>query len=210
MIISHKHRFIFFAVPKTATHAIRQGLRPHLDKGDWEQQTLFGEQYLPIPELAALKHGHVSVREIKPHLTDDIWTNYFKFAFVRNPLERFVSSCFFLNRTNPEFEAQAVTFMRAAIQRPRFRQRVLGRPQAAFLINEAGAIGVDYVGRYESLQTSFDEICQRIGIATYDLRRKNTSQHDKYQKYLDADLRRSVADFYRDDLQLFGYAGGDV
>ena len=34
MIISHKHRFIFVAVPKTATHAVRKALRPHLGR-DW-------------------------------------------------------------------------------------------------------------------------------------------------------------------------------
>ena len=30
MIISHAHRFIFFAVPRTGTHALRAALQPHL------------------------------------------------------------------------------------------------------------------------------------------------------------------------------------
>ena len=34
MIISHRHKFIFFAVPKTATHTIREALRHHKVKGN--------------------------------------------------------------------------------------------------------------------------------------------------------------------------------
>jgi hypothetical protein len=54
VIISHRHKFIFFAVPKTATHATREALRQHLGPDDWEQQVLFGKQALPMPEIAAL------------------------------------------------------------------------------------------------------------------------------------------------------------
>lgn len=205
MIISHRHKFIFFAVPKTATHTIRQALRKHLAQDDWEQQTLFGEQYLPIPELATLKHGHISVRELKPHLPDDTWDTYFKFAFVRNPYDRFVSACFFLNRKTADFEASAVSFMKEALKRPRFQQRALGRPQADFLTDSSGKLALDHVGRYETLQESFDEICHRIGIASSDLSRKNASQHSSHTEYYDQELKDQVTDFYADDLRLFSY-----
>lgn len=208
MIISHRHKFIFFAVPKTATHTIRQALRKHLAVNDWEQQTLFGEQYLPIPELAALKHGHISVRELKRHLPDDTWDTYFKFAFVRNPYDRFVSACFFLNRKTANFETSAVAFMKDALRRPRFQQRALGRPQADFLTDSSGKLALDHVGRYETLQESFDEICHRIGISSSDLSRKNVSQHSSHTKYYDQELKEQVADFYGDDLRLFSYEFG--
>ena len=38
MFASHKHKFIFLAVTKTATHAIREALRRHTFEGDREQQ----------------------------------------------------------------------------------------------------------------------------------------------------------------------------
>jgi len=205
VIISHKHRFIFFAVPKTATHAVRQALRTHLAAGDWEQQTLFGEQYLPIPELAAMKHGHISARQLKHHLPQGTWDSYFKFGFVRNPFDRFVSACFFLNRGVQDFQSSAGSFMKQAVRRPRFQQRALGRPQAHYLCDHTGEIAVDYVGRYESLQASFDHICKEIGISSSNLSRKNASEHDSYAKYYDKELRDLVADFYRDDLRLFAY-----
>lgn len=203
MIVSHSHKFIFFAVPKTATHAVRQALRQHLTEDDWEQQTLFGKQFLPIPELAALGHGHISAKQLKPHLPADTWETYFKFAFVRNPFDRFVSTCFFLNRGTPNFEGSALSFMKAALGRARFRARVLVRPQADLLTDSLGGIAMDFVGRYESLQASFDEICDRIGVPSSSLPRKNVSRHRSYDEYYDETLKQQVADFYRDDLRLF-------
>ena len=29
MIVSHRHRFIFFAVPRTGSHAVRVALQPY-------------------------------------------------------------------------------------------------------------------------------------------------------------------------------------
>ena len=205
MIVSHKHKFIFFAVPKTATHAIRTALRQHLGGDDWEQQTLFGKQYLPFPELAALNHGHISADQLRSFLPVATWDAYFKFGFVRNPFDRFVSACFFLNRKTSNFEADARSFMRDALERPRFRARMLIRPQAHFLTDAHGRLAIDQVGRYESLQSSFDHICSRIGIPVQSLAAKNVSQHGTFDHYYDVELREKVAEFYRDDLRLFGY-----
>ena len=205
MIISHKHKFIFFAVPKTATHAIRQALRDNVVEDDWEQQTLFGKQYLPIAELANLGHGHISVRQLLPHLPDDTWNSYFKFGFVRNPYDRFVSTCFFLNRENPEFRKSAVKFMKNALNVERFRQRMLVKPQNQQLVDDDGNIALDTVGRYENLQESYDEICTRIGIPTTELGRKNPSSHDAYSEYYDEELKDRVASYYADDLRIFSY-----
>ncbi len=205
MIISHRHKFIFFAVPKTATHTIREALRQHTGPDDWEQQVLFGEQFLPIPQLARLHHGHISAQEIRPHLEAEIWDTYFKFAFVRNPFDRFVSCCFFLNRENPNFEDTAVAFMKERLQRTRFQQRVLVRPQYRQLCTADGEIALDYVGRYEDLQESYNTICERVGLPVSELSKKNTSEHSGYTRYYDDDLRHRVAEFYKEDLRLFSY-----
>lgn len=206
MIISHRHKFIYFAVPKTATHTIREALRQHLGPDDLEQQVLFGKQYLPFPEIAAIEHGHICANEIRPHLSATVWDDYFKFAFVRNPYDRFVSTCFFLNRGNPDFAASAVAFMKDRLPRPRFQQRVLARPQFQQLTNSDGKLALDFIGRYEELQQSYDSICDRIGIPGIELGKKNTSQHSSFVEYYDDDLKQAVAEFYAEDLRLFSYA----
>ncbi|MGI9271678.1 MAG: sulfotransferase family 2 domain-containing protein [Woeseiaceae bacterium] len=210
MIISHRHKYIFFAVPKTATHTIREALRQNMGPDDWEQQVLFGAQSLPIPEIAALQHGHITANEIRPHLDAEIWQSYFKFGFVRNPFDRFISVCFFLNRSDPNFAATAVAFMKDRLTRKRFQQRVLVRPQNLQLCGNDSEIALDFVGRYEDLQQSFDTICEKIGVPGIELGRKNTSKHARYLDYYqDDELRQLVAEFYAKDLRLFSYELAD-
>lgn len=205
MIISHKHKFIFFAVPKTATHAIRAALRQHTGEGDWEQQVLFGKQSLPIPEIAKLQHGHISVTQIRPHLSDEIWQDYFKFAFVRNPFDRFVSVCFFLNRNNPQFAVNALRRMKASIGSERFRQRLLVRPQVLQLMDENKQIALDYVGRYEDIQQSLDHVFDHLNLPHTELESKNASNHRAYSSYYDQELTDLVSAYYREDIDKLKY-----
>ena len=205
MIISHKHRFIFFAQPRTGTHAIRAALQPHLGRDDWQQQALTRTLRLPIPELARIGHGHISLRQVQAHLPSEIWRKYFKFAMVRNPYERFVSACTFLNRRNPDYAGTETAFMKSALLRQQFRRRVLVLPQVALLVNDAGAVGMDFVGRYERLQSAFDQVCERTGIPQTHLTRRNASHYGDYRRYYDEVLLERVNVFYRTDFDQFDY-----
>jgi hypothetical protein len=206
VIVSHAKKFIFFAVPKTGTHAVRELLSTHKGPEDWEQQILFGKQFLPIPEIAKIQHGHISVQQIVPYLDTSIWQDYFKFAIVRNPFDRFISICFFLNRKNPLFLETPLQWMKSAIKVQRFRERVLVKPQYQQLIDAQGNIAMDYVGRYEVLQDSIDEICQRLQVETTQLQKRNTSEHKQYREYYDEELKSAVEIFYQEDLTRFNYA----
>lgn len=205
MIISHTNKFIFFAVPKTATHAIRQALHVYTGPDDWEQQTLFGEQALPIAEIARLQHGHITVREIKPFLSAETWKSYYKFSIVRNPFDRFVSVCSFFNRNDREFADNPLLWMKTALRRPRFQQRLLVRAQYLQLIDDNGELALDYLGRYEQLQASVDHIFDTLGLDSVTLQAKNSSEHDDFTDYYDPELRAMVAEFYHQDFSLFNY-----
>ena len=205
MIISHAHKFIFFAVPKTGTHAVREVLRMHLSEDDWEQQMLTGNQSLPIPEIARIGHGHVTVREIKPYLSQEIWSEYHKFAFIRNPFDRFVSVCAFLNRGNPAFARSPLQWMKEALNRPRFRERVLVREQFEQLCNEEREIGIDSVYRYENLQESLDNVLGKLSLSSSPLSVLNSSEHKVYSEYYDEELKGLVQALYSTDIEEFNY-----
>ena len=205
MIVSHRHKFVFFAVPRTATHAVRAALADVLDPGDWRQEALTERVALPVPALARLGHGHISLLQAATHLPGTICRDYFKFAFVRHPFDRFVSVCAMLNRRDPRYPGREQAFMKSAMARPRFRARVLVRPQVAMLTTPAGDLGMDYVGRFETLQGSFDEVCDRIGLERRHLDVRNAAQHGDYRDIFDAELTGSVAAFYREDFVRLDY-----
>lgn len=95
--------------------------------------------------------------------------------------------------------------MKRTLTIPRFRQRVLVRPQNQQLTDENGQIAVDFVGRYEDLQASYDTVCEQIGLPTLELGRKNPSKHDDFTNYYDDELRDVVSAYYADDLKIFDY-----
>jgi len=66
MIISHAHRFIFAAVPKTGTHSVRQALREQMGEEDVEQVILFVDKRFLWPDLAVIRHGHLALRQVRP------------------------------------------------------------------------------------------------------------------------------------------------
>lgn len=205
MIISHKHRFIFVPIPKTGTHAVRQALREHLGPEDIEQVGLFVEKKFPFPEIARLRHGHLSLSQVRPFIGEDMADTYFSFGFVRNPFDRFVSYCAFMTREHGAFDRDPRGTMRHILFDLRPTQHIHFQPQYKLLAGEDGVIEVDYVGRVESIQQDYDEICRKIGIAPRVLDRVNTSRRGDYRNYYDAELVDAIAALYRRDLELFDY-----
>ncbi len=204
MIISSLHKFIFVAIPKTGTHSVRQALRHHMGPQDLEQVGLFVKKHFPIPELARLQHGHLSLQQIRPYLRDEEWASFFKFAFVRNPFDRFVSYCAFMTRDQGSFERDPKGVMRHFLAQPPL-QHLLFQPQHLLITDADGNVLANHIGRVEEMQRSYDEICERIGISTATLDRVNSSKRADYRGYYDQPLIDGVAKLYARDLELFGY-----
>jgi hypothetical protein len=206
MIISHRHRFIFAAVPKTGTHAVRRALREQLGEQDVEQVGLFVNRRFPWQDLAAIQHGHLSLRQVRPYVGEAAFDGYLKFAFVRNPFDRFVSYCAFMLRGGDAFQRQPREVMRHMLFIAPPEHHVLFQPQASLLVDEDGhTLLADAIGRVEDMQGSYDAICTRIGIPSVPLERVNGSNHRDYRDYYDQALIDGVAARYAQDLELFGY-----
>jgi hypothetical protein len=205
MIISRQHRFIFTAIPKTGTHAVRQALREHLGPEDQEQVRLFVEKALPVPELAALRHGHITLQQLRPHLSEEDFAGFCKFAFVRNPFDRFVSYCSFITRQQGAFDRDPKAVMRHFLFQAPPEKHILFAPQHIFVTGPDGELLADEIGRVEQMQASYDRICVRIGIPSRPLDKVNESRRGHYRDYYDQTLIDGVASRYARDLELFGY-----
>lgn len=206
MIISHRHRFIFVAVPKTGTQSIRAALRPHLGPEDWEQEDWDGSRRFPLPDMAALGHGHLGVDDVRPKLAPGLWEAYFTFAFVRNPWTRFVSCAFFRNRHRPLFRSRPRGVMKLLLESGAVRDDILFKPQHGFVESAAGDARVAFVGRYERLQEGFDTVCDRVGLPRSVLPHLNDTEHAPPGDYYDDELQESVGRYYERDIRTFGYA----
>jgi hypothetical protein len=205
MIISHQHRFIFAAVPKTGTHSVRRALREHMAAEDIEQVGLFVNKRFPYEQLAAIRHGHLSLHQVRPYVGEEIFGSYFKFAFVRNPFDRFVSYCAFMTRDRDIFQRAPQSVMHHVLFVEPPEQHILFQPQHTVLADPSGRLLTDMVGRVEEMQASYDAICARIGIPSQALEQVNGSKHGDYRQYYTPQLRDGVIARYGRDLELFGY-----
>lgn len=203
MIISHKHKFIFFAPPKTGTHSIRFALRPQLGPDDEEHVNLFKSSKLSIPELSDRTDGHISVKDIRPYISDDAWNGYFKFCFVRNPWDRFVSAALFRNRNKTEETPGEI--LERIVARELITPTSFYRSQASYVLDSEQKPALDFVGRVENMQADFDHICRHVGLITTLLEKRNENPHEHYKAYYNKELIDKVATLYADDIALFGY-----
>jgi hypothetical protein len=204
VIISPNHKYVFVAVPKTGTHAVRQALRPHMGAGDMEQVGLFVKRQFPIADLAKVGHGHISLEQLRKFMDPAKFAEYFKFAFVRNPFDRFISYCSFITRERGAFKTDPQKVMRRVLANPP-SEHVLFWPQNTFLVDGEGKLLTDYIGRVETMQQSFEFIASKIGVPAVQLDKVNATERSAYRDYYDQELIDGVAKLYADDLKLFEY-----
>ncbi|WP_339924723.1 sulfotransferase family 2 domain-containing protein [uncultured Cyclobacterium sp.] len=204
MIISHSHKFISFAIPKTGTHAVRFALRPFLEVGDEEQVALFHHSKLQTGDFQKRKNGHITALEIKPHLSPEIWTSYLKFAFMRNPYERFVSACFFKHPLLAKEHANTTkcrAYMKLLIQRESNHTSLFFRPQCDYIMDEKGKLMVDFIAQTENMDKDLESIFFRLNLPFKSPAKINSSNHLPYMAYYDDELRSLISRFYKKDFE---------
>lgn len=198
MIISRRQKFLFAAFNKTGTTSIEQALQPYSSK--LLELKLRVLHRFVINDRHMFKH--VRPVHIKQLLGDEEWDSYFTFSFVRNPWDRAVS-LYFYHRKNPK---------RHPLAQKSFEEWVYGggtgtvrKSMSEFVSDDNGQIIMNYIGRYESLQHDFREICDRIGLSGVELPHLNKSRHRGYQKYYNGRTKRIVEDWSRKDIETFEY-----
>ena len=69
----------------------------------------------------------------------------------------------------------------------------------------SGRVMVDYLARFESIESAYVDLGLRFGVALPAPSHENKSQHRRYETYYDVKLRSVVARAYQADFELLGY-----
>lgn len=144
----------------------------------------------------------------------DEWDDYFRFTVVRNPWDRLVScwsqkvnwhSAPWRNlRRWKEFD-DFVKIVCTKMNPSSLKCDRHVRMQTTLYNPEK----IDYIGRFENLQESFDHICGKIGIDKLELQKVNVSKHTEYTKYYTDTTRELVQQTYAQDIEQLGYIFGE-
>jgi len=161
------------------------------------------------------------------------FASYFKWGFVRNPWGRLVAGYEFVSarakvkdkypfsklirdmwKKKDIFKGRTNYKAAAIWNNEAFelygRKRFVLTPQYFFLEID-GQLAMDFVGRFENLDSDFKYVCQKLG-QPYKLEHKNRSADQyigdiklDYQEYYTKELRDMAGDIYARDIELFGY-----
>ena len=215
MLISHSHRFIFVHVAKSAGLSLRDALCDYVEE----------PEHFRIQRQAKLVNGkpntlyamwkealiHPTAVQIRKELGESPFDSYFKFAFVRNPWDLQVSMYHFILKETGHRHHQTVKamanfadYLEWVVATPKPFAKGATKFQKDMLCDHQGRVLVDFVGRYETLGTDFEYLCQRLGIRASMLH-LNQSYHRDYRCYYDKKTQDLVADFFKEDIALFGY-----
>ena len=211
-MISNKHKFIFFAIPKNCSTTIRKMLHPYADVEESLQNTF------DTPGKRMWDHIHANPHEMGSHFTEQNWNmnQYFKFTFVRNTWARVVSMYTYRSKQYTELHG-ADRYTKAYPDMARWLVEATPDNFKSYLKIRPYSTGdqmqwvddCDFVGRVENLQSDFDFVCSKIGINCQELPRKNKTEHKHYTEYYDDETRELVATIHKEEIQRFGYVYGE-
>lgn len=189
-MISHRLKFVFIHIPKTAGISIGNHLSRFTDEN--------------------LSEGHKRLIDYS-----NFDKNYFKFSFARNPWDRFLSSYFYfknygrqlgydiktgqlINKFNSFKEfAFNLDSIYNCVSSPHFKTQL-------YWIDK----NLNFIGKFENLQEDFNSVCDKIGISHQQLPHTNKTKHKHYTEYYDDETRQIVAEKYAKDIEYFGYKFG--
>lgn len=210
MLVSQTHSFAFVHVPKTAGSSVHTALARYTipPKAFWANRWLARvgipvNRFAPWPNMRFRTHASAEV--LRAWLPADVFAELFKFAFVRNPWDLLVSYWHYIRRLPGHRRHREVAALPSFAAYVEYEIRRGEFSQAGMLCDRDGQLLVDFVGRYESLDTDFAFICRRIGIEA-TLPRANAGVRGDYREYYSPALVDRVAEAFAADVERFGYA----
>ena len=200
--ISHKHKFIFVHIPKTAGTTICS---------NWHGS--------PLKDICT-KNGvlggtHKSALQLKEMFPVE-WEEYLTFTVVRNPYSRFISK-FFFKQLNP----RPLEDLESCVWDDREAEGLL--PQLYWITDRNdyflptsqydhpdihfGDIIVDRVLRYENLNAEIKDLFDELGIPPQEVlpHFRETQKIENPGEYFPTHFKALVTYLYREDLKRFGY-----
>jgi len=208
MIISHQKKFVYIAIPKTGSTSIRKCLHRWTD--------LTGDRI-----HRSLTYHHVTGRRLNELFVKRNWKweKYYKFTFVRNPFSKIVSQYFYMIKcaADPRIKKYDLPFYKNCvfvkehaksfadfIKKQGYFSGMFDHDQTKWITDD-----FDYVGKMETLQQDFDNICADIGLPNMMLPMVNTTRHNHYTSYYDDESREIVERLFNKTIEQYNYKFGE-
>lgn len=203
---NHKYKTIFIHLAKTGGSSIEAAFG-----SGWAN----GKENASIPGVSITERHHTAASSYIKSNGREIWNDYFTFSFVRNPWDWLVSNFFWDLENIRECQKTGRTMKK----RRKFILQDCDLDFETFLLKGAEkpewfvftrmkdyVEGVDFVGRFENLQSDFDKICDKISKPKEKLPHLKKSHGRKhYSHYYNNETRDIAYNLFKEDIDFFNY-----
>jgi len=219
-IISHKYKFIFVRVRKTASTSMHVALSKfcgpldiiaHIGDKDQLQSKPMQNNWKYLPSRKHVFYNHIPafrIREMIAYMDKGIWDNYFKFCFERNPWDKSVSQYYFHR------QKKGYKHTRKDLHKFIMQHSLTHFSDWRFYTEEDktdDTVIVDKVFKYEEMNDAFKYLKKRVNLPTDvvmpEKRFKGWTRkdHRPYQEILTNDERIKIADVFHREIKLLGF-----
>lgn len=152
-------------------------------------------------------YKHSTAKEVRDFVGRDVWDSYYKFAFVRNPWDKMVSTYFWFHKSQWTGSGGKGD----KIRKMSFEDYVLSPHMdelscTDFLFDD-GELLVDDCYDISQLATGLGYICGRLGLSLPELSKDNATGHRHYSTYYSNDkVKETVRQRFKDDINNFGFS----
>lgn len=158
-----------------------------------------------------VKH-HQTAREVIARIGKDKWDKAYRFTLVRNPWDKVVSHYEYRRKRNKTGVATRDISFSEWVKKTYgpekdpfyYNNPKAFQPQVEWLKDDDGKISIDFIGKFETINEDFDLIKKAIGLEA-ELPHLNASKRASYQSYYDDETRQIVAQWFHEDIEVFGY-----
>jgi hypothetical protein len=211
-MISHKHKCIFIHIPKCAGSSIRDFYfdTPRLNWKLPNYELLYG--WCPKRKIH-LQHATsqqlLELDLVKP----EIWNNYFKFTFIRNPYDRAVSDYFWLMKDRNIKGSFKDYITKKNVFKPVLSDNSVKEYRGDHILQQtdffdfSGNYKMDFIGKFEHLRTEINKLNDQLGISKeFDIHaKKNSSRKNHYSIFYTNTRKRLVETYFKKDMKLLDY-----
>ena len=190
-MISHELKCIFIHISRNGGKSIENAI--------WNVKAIHGSA------------NHTKIKQWQHKLDKNIFDNYFKFTFSRNPWDRTVSLYHYYKQRNyykdrryfltPKIMRSFETFVKFLESE---NGKLVAPTQISWIKDLKDEFIIDFIGRFENYENDWNKVCKQLSI-TKKLPHLNKSKHKDYKIYYNKKLIKMVEDIYKEDIDFFNY-----